>query len=217
MLDKVADINATDNYGESIAHAVAKKNDASLFGLLLQHKQVNLNIANFQGHSPLTSAAMMNKSTSAAILVQHGAQVSHKTNAGLTAFLLAVQRNAVETAAVLLKKAAKTLHTRDSTGNNACIVLIDATSPTYYSTGQQNHGFYLDHPPAQPDASLKDRGCFNRICTSSSTALHQQHRCTAILFSQSSAAGKIRRTTCFIYSTTLIHHTPKMLTARSEI
>ena len=127
MLDKVADINATDISGDSIAHDVTAKNDAGLFDLLLQHKQVNLNIADFQGRTPLHHAAMMNKSTSAAILVQHGAQLSPKNSNELTAFLLAVQRNAVETATALLDKGGKAqLQHHDSHGNNALQVLSDA-------------------------------------------------------------------------------------------
>ena len=165
MLDKVADINATDNYGENIAHAVARKNDAGLFDLLLHNKQVNLNMANFQGHTPLTSAAVINKSTSAAILVQHGAQLSPKTNAGLTAFLLAVQRNAVETATALLEKGGKAqLQHHDSHDNNALQVLIGAyLSPRFLEDRDSfnrllallvEHGLDIDSTDAQGNSIL---------------------------------------------------------------
>ncbi len=127
LLDKVSDINTTNREGQSIAHYVAEKNDADLFDLLLQHKQVNLNIADYKGNKPLTLAAMQNKSKSVAILVQNGAELSPKNSNELTAFLLAVQRNAVETATALLEKGGdEQLQHRDAQGNNAIHVLLEA-------------------------------------------------------------------------------------------
>ena len=127
MLDKVSDINTTNREGRSIAHYVAKENDAGLFDLLLQHKQVNLNIADNEGNTPLMLAAMQNKSKSVAILVQNGAELSPKNSNELTAFLLTVQRGAVEAATVLLETGGNAqLQHLDPQANNALHVLLDA-------------------------------------------------------------------------------------------
>ena len=127
LLDKVSDINATNHEGQSIAHYVAEKNDASLFNILLQHKQVNLNIADHEGSTPLMLAAMQNKSKSVAILVQNGAELSPKNSNELTAFLLTVQRGAVEAATVLLETGGNAqLQHLDPQANNAIHVLLEA-------------------------------------------------------------------------------------------
>ena len=139
LLDKVADINATNMYGQSIAHSLVAQNDAGLFELLLQRPSVKLDVADFQGFTPLHHAAMMDKNISASILVQNGAQLTLKNKEKLTPFLLAVQRLAVATVAVLLEKgSAKQLQHRDAQGNNALHVLVDSyLNPRFISDAEK--------------------------------------------------------------------------------
>ena len=127
VLHKVSDINSTNEQGNSVAHNVAEKNDKGLFDILLRHNELNLNLANQEGDTPLTLAAKHNKSTSVEILLQHGADASHKNHAEMTAFLSAVQHGASESAAILLKEGdEQQLHQQDAQGNNALHVLVDA-------------------------------------------------------------------------------------------
>lgn len=127
LLDKGADVNATDNLegfvftgggGATPLIEAAKTRDLGTVRLLLDHGS-NVNAVDKMGGTALTEASLRGSTEIAEFLIQRGADVNHRTNRfGYTPLILASMRPYPSTIRLLIASKAD-INAKDASGSTA--------------------------------------------------------------------------------------------------
>lgn len=92
LLEKGADINLQNKAGASAMHIIARCNTANMnkiFNLMLKNKNLNVNIKDLEGYTPLMRAIEFENIQIVKALVKNGADLNVKNNYGYSAIELA--------------------------------------------------------------------------------------------------------------------------------
>lgn len=73
------DVNVPDGDADTPLHLAAIRNDLEASEMLLGHDQVQVNLVNARGHTPLDVAVLYNRNRNLAVLLyRHGAKLIHE-------------------------------------------------------------------------------------------------------------------------------------------
>lgn len=113
-------VNTKDkNTGEGALHIVVKRNDSTYLRVLLQQDDINPNLQDGRGNTPLIVAAGRGWDEGVAILIKYGANVNMANSSGETPLIRAVQVHDIEVARALLTAGANPDRTDNVTGKSA--------------------------------------------------------------------------------------------------
>ncbi|MDG2533647.1 ankyrin repeat domain-containing protein [Sphingomonas sp. HITSZ_GF] len=113
-------VNTKDRQtGEGALHIVVKRNDSTYLRVLLQQDDINANLQDNRGNTPLILAAERGWDEGVAILIKYGANVNMPNSSGETPLIRAVQVHDIEVARALLAAGANPDRTDNVTGKSA--------------------------------------------------------------------------------------------------
>ncbi len=113
-------VNAKDrSTGEGALHIVVKRNDSTYLRVLLQQDDINANLADNRGNTPLILAAERGWGEGVQILVKYGANVNMANSSGETPLIRAVQVHDIDVVRQLLEAGANPDRTDNVTGKSA--------------------------------------------------------------------------------------------------
>ncbi|MCX8166594.1 MAG: ankyrin repeat domain-containing protein, partial [Candidatus Micrarchaeota archaeon] len=90
LIENGADIYITDNVGRTAFARVVHQFDKELFDLLGGNDKKLINMKDYDGYTPLMSAASSGDLQAVRYLIKNGADINAKNNNGLTALSLAI-------------------------------------------------------------------------------------------------------------------------------
>jgi len=105
LLEKGADMNATDNYGETVLQWASENGHTEIVTMLLK-KGADVNAKRNCGNTALSSASYRGYTEIVKMLLKNGAIVNAEDNHGWTALQLASENGRIETVQMLLDKGA---------------------------------------------------------------------------------------------------------------
>jgi len=105
LLDKGAEVNATNSGGSTPLHYAAENGHAELVMTLL-HEDADVDAKNMHGSSPLHTACADGRAEVAMVLLEEGADVNAETSSGRRPLHSACEAGHTEVAMVLLEKGA---------------------------------------------------------------------------------------------------------------
>lgn len=113
-------VNSKDrNTGEGALHIVVKRNDSVYLRVLLQQDDINPNLQDGRGNTPMLIAAERGWDEGVGILVKYGANVNTANSSGETPLIRAVQVHDINVVRVLLDAGANPDRTDNVTGKSA--------------------------------------------------------------------------------------------------
>jgi len=113
-------VNAKDrNTGEGALHIVVKRSDSTYLRVLLQQDDINANLQDSRGNTPLLIAAERGWDEGVSILIKYGANVNLANSSGETPLIRAVQVHDIEVVRQLLAAGASADRTDNVTGKSA--------------------------------------------------------------------------------------------------
>lgn len=113
-------VNAKDRAtGEGALHIVVKRNDSTYLRVLLQQDDINANLQDNRGNTPLLIAAERGWNEGAQILIKYNANVNLANTSGETPLIRAVQVHEIEMVRTLLAAGANPDRTDNVTGKSA--------------------------------------------------------------------------------------------------
>lgn len=121
-------VNSRDaSSGEGALHIAASRSDALYLRVILQHEDVNANLADRRGNTALIIAAGRGWSAGVDILLRYKANVNLANASGETPLIRAVQERHLDVVNDLLKAGADPDRTDNVTGKSARDYAIEAT------------------------------------------------------------------------------------------
>ena len=117
LLEKGADMNATDNYGETVLQWASENGHTEIVKMLLE-KGADVNAKRNCGNAALSSASYGGYTEIVTMLLEYGAIVNAEDNHGWTALQLASENGRIETVAMLLADGAD-VNAKNNDGNTA--------------------------------------------------------------------------------------------------
>lgn len=113
-------VNAKDRQtGEGALHIVTKRSDSTYLRVLLQQDDINANLQDGRGNTPLLIAAERGWDEGVSILIKYGANVNLANTSGETPLIRAVQVHDIEVVRQLLSAGANPDRTDNVTGKSA--------------------------------------------------------------------------------------------------
>lgn len=113
-------VNAKDrSTGEGALHIVTRRSDATYLRVLLQQDDINANLQDNRGNTPLIIAAERGWDEGVQILIKYGANVNTANSSGETPLIRAVQVHDIDVARALLTAGANPDRTDNVTGKSA--------------------------------------------------------------------------------------------------
>ena len=113
-------VNAKDrSTGEGALHIVVKRSDSTYLRVLLQQDEINPNLQDNRGNTPLIIAAERGWSEGVQILIKYRANVNLANSSGETPLIRAVQVHDIDVVRVLLDAGANPDRTDNVTGKSA--------------------------------------------------------------------------------------------------
>jgi ankyrin repeat protein len=113
-------VNAKDRQtGEGALHIVTRRSDATYLRVLLQQDDINANLQDGRGNTPLLIAAERGWDEGVSILIKYGANVNLANTSGETPLIRAVQVHDIEVVRQLLSAGANPDRTDNVTGKSA--------------------------------------------------------------------------------------------------
>jgi ankyrin repeat protein len=105
LLNKHANVNITDSFGNSPLHVAVANGDIQICTLLLEKgKDIELNLQNVEGYTPLVLSLINNHEDIAALLCEHNCDGSVMGSDNIPPLLMAVQRKYLHVASALIKQ-----------------------------------------------------------------------------------------------------------------
>jgi ankyrin repeat protein len=105
--------------GEGALHIVVNRSDATYLRVLLQQDDININLQDNRGNTPLILAAGRGWGEGVTILIKYGANVNTQNSSGETPLIRAVQVHEIEIVRQLLAAGANPDRTDNVTGKSA--------------------------------------------------------------------------------------------------
>jgi uncharacterized protein len=113
-------VNTKDRQtGEGALHIVTRRNDATYLRVLLQQDDINANLQDNRGNTPMLIAAERGWDEGVRILIKYGANVNLANTSGETPLIRAVQVHDIEVVRQLLDAGANPDRTDNVTGKSA--------------------------------------------------------------------------------------------------
>ena len=113
-------VNAKDrSTGEGALHIVTRRSDSTYLRVLLQQDDINPNLQDNRGNTPLIIAAERGWGDGVQILLKYGANVNTANTSGETPLIRAVQVHDIDVARQLLAAGANPDRTDNVTGKSA--------------------------------------------------------------------------------------------------
>lgn len=113
-------VNTKDRQtGEGALHIVVKRSDSTYLRVLLQQDDINANLQDGRGNTPLLIAAERGWDEGVSILIKYGANVNTANTSGETPLIRAVQVHDIEVVRQLLNAGANPDRTDNVTGKSA--------------------------------------------------------------------------------------------------
>jgi uncharacterized protein len=113
-------VNTKDRQtGEGALHIVTRRSDATYLRVLLQQDDINANLQDGRGNTPLIIAAERGWDEGVSILIKYGANVNMANTSGETPLIRAVQVHDIEVVRQLLNAGANPDRTDNVTGKSA--------------------------------------------------------------------------------------------------
>lgn len=157
LLANGADINTSNEEGDTLLHLAAEAGDEALVDFLLTQPNVNINAQNEEGDTPLLLAILGEEISCIQKLIAQKVDLTVADKKGLTALHVAARRNSLECIKILIAAGAPLTLTDkkkrtpgDLTTDDACRTLLDdamaaQTQSTAHDIGTPS--------PAHPDVS----------------------------------------------------------------
>lgn len=89
LIEKGADINATNNFGSTPLHWASKEGHSEVVNLLI-NKRANIHIVDSSGNTPLHLASLVGHAEVVNLLIEKGADIDAKNNSNYTPDRLAI-------------------------------------------------------------------------------------------------------------------------------
>lgn len=113
-------VNTKDRQtGEGALHIIVKRNDSTYLRVLLQQDDINANLQDGRGNTPLLIAAERGWDEGVSILIKYGANVNMANSSGETPLIRAVQVHDINVVRTLLDAGANPDRTDNVTGKSA--------------------------------------------------------------------------------------------------
>jgi len=113
-------VNTKDrSTGEGALHIVVNRSDSTYLRVLLQQDDININLQDNRGNTPLILAAGRGWGEGVTILIKYGANVNMQNSSGETPLIRAVQVHDIEIVRQLLAAGANPDRTDNVTGKSA--------------------------------------------------------------------------------------------------
>lgn len=117
LLRHGADVNLTDDFGRTVLSYVCEKRCNDILRILVKHHNIDPDISDHSGNSPLIYSAMVGNDIACDILIRHfrrlGLNVDSVNNEGYTALLCAAKHGNVTCAQILIGHGKASIHCRD--------------------------------------------------------------------------------------------------------
>ncbi|KAL3274655.1 hypothetical protein HHI36_016035 [Cryptolaemus montrouzieri] len=115
-IDQSTNFNVTDAYGDTAMHIVNDRGDIDMLKILLKMPNIDINVQNASGMTPLSVAVIAAHEESAKILLEHGADPNIADNHGKTPLSFSVSAGNTEVTQLLLEYGAD-VNVVDTFGN----------------------------------------------------------------------------------------------------
>ena len=125
LIDAGADINIPDKYQQTALHLAASNGHSSIVGDLIKAPDVNLNVRNEDGNTPLDVAVMSGREQSAQLLIDAGADINISDNKQRTALHMAACNGYNDIVDALIKRPDVSLNVRNENGDTPLNVAAD--------------------------------------------------------------------------------------------